>query len=75
MNGFELEIHYWGEPLGTVRIKDPHSGVTRVIVHVYDTYVEIIEDGKGGPYATHFLGTQPDDLEPIENLKNSLALD
>lgn len=62
MGGFELEIHNWnGERTGTVRIKDPHSGVTRVIVHVYDTYVEIIEDGKGGPFATHFLGTKPED--------------
>ena len=69
MDGFELEVHNWvGERTGTVRIKDPHSGVTRVIVHVYDTYVEIIEDGRGGPFVTHILGTPPDDLEPLETL-------
>ena len=63
MDGFELEIHYWGKPIGTVKISKPHSGVTKVIIHAYPDHMEIIECGKGSPpYATHFLGTRPEPL-------------
>lgn len=63
MDGFELEVHYWGYPTGKVKIANPHSGVATVIIHAYPEHMEIIEAGKGGKvYATHFLGTRPDPL-------------
>ena len=75
MDGFELEIHNHDGPPGTVRIRQEHSGVTRVIVHVYQNWVEIIEcggDDDGSPSATHILGRPPQESDyeiPVSGLR------